>query len=239
MLRRSLSPSSRAFVPLVTACRHAILVVAATILAGTLGGCKKSSSKDDDDKRPPPPPLVGISVPNSPLSLKVPDGWRILVESNSALPAAPEKPPATIALTGRLLLTVREEEPTRSGLTAPRVEIFHDPWLPVGTTAADYLRAHRIDNKRAVPTIQHVEAERSRRQGRPAYLVRDEWAITLDGQGKIPDKTIVVSQESLLLVDTIDGTLHGYAVVATLLKEDRPKLERALYEIMDSIRFDN
>ncbi len=214
------------------------------VLAGSIGGLLAGCDDDKktnvpEDTRPAPPPLVGISVPNTPLSLKVPDGWRISVETDSKRPPPPETPSKEIKLTGRLLMTVREEEPTRAGLAAPRFEIFHDPWLPVGTTAADYLRAHRRDNKRAVPMIRHVEAERSRRQGRPVYLVRDEWTMRLDGKGAVPDKEITVNQESLLLVDTVDGTLHGYAVVATMLKEDRPKMERALYEIMDSIRFQN
>lgn len=226
------------------ASRRSFVFVLALSFAGGIGGLFSGCNDDKkgdipEDTRPAPPPLVGISVPNTPLSLKVPDGWRISVESDSKLAPPKEKAPKEIELTGRLLMTVREEEPTRTGLAAPRFEIFHDPWLPVGTTAADYLRAHRDDNKRAVPMIRHVEAERSRRQGRPVYLVRDEWTMRLDGKGKIPDKNITVNQESLLLVDTVDGTLHGYAVVATMLKEDRPKMERALYEIMDSIRFQN
>jgi hypothetical protein len=230
--------TARALVPLVVAVAIAVTLGAAA--------CKKDDASaaatgvDGGTKAPPPPmELVGVKPPEAPFELKVPSTWRIEKVDPGKPPKEPKrdaKAAPVVALTGRLLFAVVEGD----GLAAPRLQIFHDPWLPTGTTASDYLAAQRQANEDAVKggagagatEIRHVDAERSRRNGRPAYYVRDEWDLTL---GK---KAQTVSQESLLLVETTDDSkLHGYAIVVTMKAEDRRKLDGLVREILASVRF--
>jgi hypothetical protein len=107
-----------------------------------------------------------------------------------------------------------------------------DPWLPEGTTTSEYLDAQRASNHRVVPHMKHVDAEHSRRQGRPAYYVRDEWSAPF-GEGE----AMVFSQETLLLIDAEEQRLHGYSVTITMAKADREALEPVTRALLGSVRF--
>ena len=200
-------------------------------------GCKDKGSQIDESK------LVELSTmraPALPFSMQVPSAWDIAPVEPSPEPSPP--PPDTVTeskkvkLTGRLLFSALG---TAEDHVAPRLEIFYDPNLPQGTTATDYLEAQRDSNEKAIrqeragskSTIQHVEAERSRREGRPTYHVRDEWNFSM---GK---ENITISQESLLLIDIQDETLHGYTLVVTMLKKDLPALKPSIAKMFESIKF--
>jgi hypothetical protein len=111
------------------------------------------------------------------------------------------------------------------------VEIFHDAYLPTGSTAMDYLRAQRRAQEEVVTKTRHLDAEPGRRDGRPTYRVRDEWDLDLGAS------RASVAQDSLLLVDAANEALHGYAVVVTLMRDDRPALEPVVRAILDSVGF--
>lgn len=208
-----------------------------------IAACSKKEDSAPTDAGPPPVELFGVRVRDTPLELRIPKGWSVDDVPAAPLPAKP-KPPKDgevpkVALTGRLMFGLRAPDGAY-GLVPPRVQLFHDPWLPVGTTASDYLGAQREANEAVVKagtpdastTIRHVEAERSRRDGRPSYYVRDEWDL------KVGDRRETVSQVSLLLIDTdADGELHGYTLVATMTKGDRARLDAAVREMMDSAHF--
>lgn len=192
--------------------------------------------------------LVNVRVGGTPLEVRVPKDWDVQDLTPAAVPEKPAlKPGETpkVALTGRLVFKAQAKESVAgvagSSTAAPWMAIFHDPWLPVGTTAQDYLDAQRADNQKAVEQgtegattrIRHVEAERSRRQGRPSYHVRDEWLFKIKGQ----QVTRTVSQESLLLVEKEGEDLHGYTLVISMLKEDADKLDAIRRAIIKSVQF--
>jgi hypothetical protein len=206
--------------------------------------CSKSSEITDAGPASRPLELVNVRVKDAPIELRIPKAWEVVDVKADDVPAkaAPTKdgtvPP--VSLTNRLLMTVKAASGARGALAAPRMELFHDPWLPIGTSATDYLTAQRAANEAAVKggtkeaktLIRHVEAERSRRDGRPSYFVRDEWDL------EFKNVRDTISQISLLLVETDqDGELHGYTLVATLLKKDRDALDKTLREIFDSVHF--
>jgi hypothetical protein len=207
----------------------------------TPAGCKK---KDEDPIAAIQKSLLNVRVGGTPLEMRVPPDW---IVADLDPPPPPERPVAadggtiepTIKLTGRLMFSARAPKGARGeGDAAPRLEIFHDPWLPIGTTASDYLDAQRADNERAVregkggaARIRHVEAERSRREGRPSYHVRDEFTF------KVGSERATVSQESLLLIDKLGDDLHGYTVVMTMTGEDLQVLEATRRAVINSVRF--
>ncbi|MFZ9888380.1 MAG: hypothetical protein ACO3JL_12835 [Myxococcota bacterium] len=192
--------------------------------------------------------LVYRRVPGAPFELEIPSAWKLEPVVPGPLPPPPAEPatddggaPAAtagaasappLALQSRVLLSARAPVSGAGMRVSAQLLVQHDPWLPQGTTASDYLAAQRASNRAAVADLRHVEAEFSRRQGRPAYYVRDEWAAPL---GK--DATQVFSQETLLLLDAEDERLHGYSVTITLPIEDRAALAAIVRQILDGLRF--
>lgn len=216
----------------------AVVVTLAAALPG-LQGCKKNESAKDGGPSPKAPPeLVNRTVPGTPLELRVPATWTLQPVDPGPAPEAPAKPdggpPARpqIELRSRTLLSARAPEGALGEAGRPWLMVLHDPFLPAGTTSTDYLEAQRASNQ-GVARMEHVEAERSRRQGRPTYHVRDEW------DAPFGDKQARMSQEALLLIDAEDDALHGYAVVLTLLEEDRKQLATVIDEMFDSVRFED
>lgn len=216
-----------------------------------------SSCKDDVSVDPTPGSgdaaldsagLVYRRVPGAPFELEVPSGWRLEPVSPEPLPPPPAAPPGDdagvpasavatssrepLSLRSRVLLSARAPKHEAGSRVSAWLLVQHDPWLPPGTTASDYLAAQRASNRAAVADLRHVEAEFSRRQGRPAYYVRDEWAAPL-GQGA--DQ--VFSQETLLVIDAEEERLHGYSVTVTLAAEDRPALAPVVRQMLDGLRF--
>lgn len=181
--------------------------------------------------------LVRRRVPDTDLVVALPKGW--LIETPNPGPMPPPTPGAQkVELKTRTLLQARPGTPAPGTLVAPLLLVLEDPWLPVGTTGVDYLVAQRRANQDVIGTnIRHVDAEPSRRQGRPSYHVRDEWTVRGDAFSKD------VSQEALLLLDDVkapDGSaaLHGYTVVITLEKGEFQKLQPLVREILASVVFD-
>jgi hypothetical protein len=220
--------------------RASALLALAVVLAPA-GGCKK---KDKDPIATLQKSLLNVRVVGTPLELRVPPDWIVADIDPAKMPPRPVGPdggPAepVIKLTGRLMFSARAPQGARGDEAAPpRLQIFHDPWLPVGTTARDYLDAQRRDNERAVregkdgaARIRHVEAERSRREGRPSYHVRDEFTYKLGNQ------RATVSQESLLLIDKLEDDLHGYTIVMTMVDEDLKVLADTRRAVINSVRF--
>lgn len=169
----------------------------------------------------------------------MPEDWRFDDILPEKLPPAPsldagpegaESKP-TITLASRTMLSARAPSSKLGERVTAWLLVQHDPWLPPGTTTTDYLDAQRRSNAAVVPEMKHVDAERSRRQGRPAYYVRDEWSAPY------VDREVTFSQETLLLIDTDGDHLHGYAVTVTLPKEDRDELAPVLRDILESVRF--
>jgi len=230
--------------------RHALPSLVLALLALS---CSKSADVVDAGPSSRPLELVNVRVKDAPLELRIPTTWEVVDQKTADAPAKPPPPKdgvtPKVTLTNRLLLTVKAKEGVRGPLAAPRIELFHDPWLPIGTSATDYLTAQRTANEAAVKagtgqastTIRHVEAERSRRDGRPTYFVRDEWDLEfkLMKGNETPDVLKdTISQVSLLLIDSDDdGELHGYTFVATMLKKDRDRLDATLREILGSVKF--
>lgn len=185
--------------------------------------------------------LVYREVPGTPLKIKVPADWALddvdpgpEPKSPAAAdggPAVPAKGTA-LALRSRTMLSARAPDSKVNKKLAAWLMVLHDPYLPLGTTSTAYLDAERASNQQALPSLKHVEAERSRRQGRPAYYVRDEWSAPLTAE-----ETLTFSQETLLLLDAAGDYLHGYSITITLPKKDRPDLEKVLREVMESVRF--
>ncbi len=189
--------------------------------------------------------LVNRSVPGTPLEIKVPEDWRFDDVDPGKLPPAPgggdggsasaagDKATASggITLLSRTMLSARAPTSKLGERVTAWLIVQHDPWLPEGTTTTDYLEAQRRSNQGAVPELKHVEAERSRRQGRPAYYVRDEWSAPY------VDREVTFSQETLLLIDVQDERLHGYAITVTLPKEDRAELAPVIRQMLESVRF--
>jgi hypothetical protein len=202
-------------------------------------GCSKPSNSESQGEGSVVE-FVNLRVLGSPLEVRIPPTWKV---ENLAPPPVPPRttpePGAAVVLHGRKIFSARSPKGVRGEVAAPRIEVFHDPWLPVGTGASDYLAAQRASNEVAVDhgphapqsKIRHVEAESTRRQGRPAYHVRDEWNL------RMGDDKATVTQESLLLIDALDNELHGYTVVVTAIAEDRAELESTIASILNSVAF--
>jgi len=212
-------------------------LLSALLLAIVFHGC--TCGKGDE-----PPPLrhndelVRRRVPDSEMILAVPKGWLIEMPDPGPLPAPP--PPGTkIELRTRVLLSARPGTPAPGMMVTPLLLVLEDPWLPVGTTGVDYLVAQRASNQTVIGTnIRHVDAEPSRRQGRPSYHVRDEWNVAGPGGA---DR--VISQEALLILDDAiapDGStgVHGYTVVITLEKAEFERMQPLVREILASAVFE-
>jgi hypothetical protein len=239
-------------------------LICALALGAGCSGCKDKSESDtpaagasDAGASEKKAPLVYRRIPSSPLEIKIPDDWSFDDVDPGPEPEAPAKEEGKqgkkkrkgkkgkkddaeaagdddgVVLRSRTLLSARAPKSTVGDKLTAWLMVMHDPFLPAGMTSTDYLDAQRKSNH-DVADLKHVEAERSRRQGRPTYWVRDEWEAPLT-----EDKSVKFSQESLLLLDvTPDGEhLHGYAVVITLPADDREMLGSTLREIVDSVRF--
>jgi len=199
--------------------------------------------------------MVYRAIPGTPLKIKVPTDWSFdkvdpgpeplspkdlaTKGSDAGVATEPENTKKTksaaaspLALHSRTMLSARAPESKVGRKLAAWLMVLHDPFLPLGTTSTAYLDAERASNQEALPALTHVEAERSRRQGRPAYYVRDEWTAPLT-----KEESITFSQETLLLLDAAGEYLHGYSVTITLPKKDRPELEGVLRQIVESVRF--
>ncbi len=181
--------------------------------------------------------LVPRRVPDTDMVLSLPKGWLIAMPHPGPLPAPPP-PGSKLELRTRTLLVAGPGTPAKGTLVAPKLQVLEDPWLPVGTTGVDFLVAQRAANQAVIgANIRHVEAEPSRRQGRPSFHVRDEWTVN------VGELTRWVSQEALLLLDTAtapDGSagMHGYTVVITLEKNEFDALQPLIRDIYASVRFE-
>jgi hypothetical protein len=182
--------------------------------------------------------LVRRRVPDTELVVALPKGWQLEMPDPGPLPEVPA-PGSSLRLQTRMLVSARPGLPAPGMLVAPWLQVLFDPWLPVGTTGVDYLVAQRASNQVAVGTnIRHVDAEPSRRQGRPSYHVRDEWTV------KGPDGAErVMSQEAVLILDdatTPDGqvAVHGFTVVITMEKGEFEALQPVVRAILASIVFE-
>ncbi len=201
-------------------------------------GCR--CGKDEEHENAPRralSTLVTRRVPDTDLILGLPKGWIVSMPQPGPLPPPPP-PGSKIELRTRTLVVAGPGTPARGTLVAPRMLVLEDPWLPIGTTGVDYLVAQRASNQEVIgANIRHVEAEPSRRQGRPTFHVRDEWTVH-SGQA-----TRTVAQEALLLLDDAttpagETALHGYTVVITLEKTEFDELQPLLRDIFSSIRFE-
>ncbi len=202
-----------------------------------IGGCRCGAEdpkpvRYNDD-------LVKRRVPDTEMVVGIPKGWQIDMPNPGPLP----EPPAAgspIVLKTRTLLQARPGTPAPGMLVTPLLLVLEDPWLPLGTTGVDYLVAQRAANQSVIGTnIRHVDAEPSRRQGRPSYHVRDEWNV------KGPDGSErVLSQEAILVLDDAiapDGgaAVHGYTVVITLEKLEFETMQPLVRDILESVVFEN
>ena len=179
-------------------------------------------------------------VPGTNLLVPVPNGWIVDVTEPGPRPAPAAVPDdAVVPLHTRTLLSARPAAPTPGMLVAPALLVLEDPWLPIGTTGVDYLVAQRHSNQAVLGDhVRHVEAEPTRRDGRPAYHVRDAW--TVDGDNETHRD---VSQEALLLIDAQampDGAtgLVGYTVVLTLEQAERDALDPILRGVLSGVHFE-
>jgi hypothetical protein len=196
------------------------------------------------DNRPkvPLPDLVKRRVPDTDIVLSLPKGWLIEMPDPGPRPPPPPGDVAKIELKTRTLLVARPGTLTPGTLVAPKLEVLEDLWLPLGTTGVDYLVAQRASNAVAIgANIRHVEAEPSRREGRPTYHIRDEWNVLAPG---VPaEQSREVSQEALLLLDTATTpdnkpAMHGYTVVITMEKLEFEAMQPVVREILASVRFE-
>lgn len=196
--------------------------------------------KADDAPTLPQRPLdelVRRRVPDCDLIVALPKGWLVEMPDPGPLP---DPPPAgsPIALRTRTLLSARPGTAAPGMLVAPHLLVLEDAWLPIGTTGVDYLVAQRAANQTVIGTnIRHVDAEPSRREGRPSYHIRDEWTVEAAGNQR------EVSQEALLILD--DATMpdggagvHGYTVVITLEKSEFATMQPLVREILASVQFE-
>ena len=180
------------------------------------------------------PELQPKRIPDSDLVLSLPKGWLVELPRAAAVPDEPKTYPTKIELKTRKLLEARPGTPAANTLVPPILLVLHDPWLPVGTSAVDYLQAQRQSNQAVIGTaIRHVDAEPSRRGGRPTYHIRDEWTVT-GKDGAVTE----VSQEALLLVEAQKAGLDGYTVVITLEKKEFETFQPVVRAILDSVRFE-
>lgn len=200
--------------------------------------CGKAEGEPVDTKpKVPLPELVKRRVPDTDIVISLPKGWLIDMPDPGKLPPPPPDT-GKIQLLTRLLLTARPGSLAPGALVAPKLEVLQDPWLPVGTTGVDYLVAQRASNAGAIgANIRHVEAEPSRRDGRPTYHIRDEWTVLAAGQSRD------MSQEALLMLDTAtapDGkpAMHGFTVVITMEKSEFAEMQPVVREILDTVKFE-
>lgn len=176
-------------------------------------------------------------VPDTDIVIGLPKGWIISMPNPGPLPPPPP-PGSKIELRTRTLLVAGPGTPAKGTLVPPKLQVLEDAWLPIGTTGVDYLVAQRAANQAVIGNnIRHVEAEPSRRQGRPTFHVRDEWTVN------VGELTRTVSQEALLLLDDAvapDGSagMHGYTVVITLEKVEFDALQPLIRDIYASVRFE-
>ncbi len=214
----------------------ALTVVTALTVAG---GCTKDKPADAPGAPAKGmPALVPRRVPDTDIVVSLPKGWVLDMPDPGKLPPPPPNQDK-IELHTRTLLVARPATPFPGTLVTPMLQVLQDAWLPVGTTGVDYLVAQRAANQAVIgANIRHVEAEPSRRDGRPLYHVRDEWTVkTPDGQSRD------VSQEALLMLDTAtapDGKpgMHGFTVVITMEKIEFNALQPMVREILGSAHFD-
>jgi hypothetical protein len=210
-----------------------------SFLVIVVDGCRCDKAEEAPSARTSTVELIRRRVPDTDLVVGIPRGWQLQMPDPGPLPPVP--PPNTpITLRTRMLVSARPGLPAPGMLVAPWLQVLEDPWLPVGTTGVDYLVAQRASNQIAVGTnIRHVDAEPSRRQGRPSYHVRDEWTV------KGPDGSErIMSQEALLILDdatTPDGqvAVHGYTVVITMERGEFESLQPLVRAILDSVVFED
>ncbi len=187
---------------------------------------------------PPVDELIVKRVPDTNIVLSLPKGWQIEMPNPGPLPK-PTAGDSKVVLHTRLLLEARPGTPFAGTLVTPILQVLEDPWLPLGTTGVDYLVAQRAANQDIIgANIRHVDAEPSRRDGRPTYHIRDEWTVKAkDGQSRD------VSQEALLLLETAQTptgqpAMHGYTVVITMEKLEFTSMNPTVRAIFNSVRFD-
>lgn len=212
-------------------------VLLAVAFFGMLDGGCSCGKEEGPVKNPFLDVLVRRRVPDTELIVALPKGW--LIETPNPGPMPPPKAGAQrVELNTRTLLSARPGTPAPGTLVAPQLLVLEDPWLPLGTTGVDYLVAQRAANQTVIGTnIRHVDAEPSRRAGRPTYHIRDEWTVRAETFSKD------ISQEALLILDDVtapDGSaaMHGYTVVITLEKTEFEKLQPLVREILASVQFD-
>jgi hypothetical protein len=224
----------------------AVLVLPASLIV--VDGCSRDKTPvatSDSATASTSTVLAPKKVPGTDLVVPLPKGWAIEVMEPGPRPS-PDAPAASgtaddvvVPLHTRTLLSARPTAPTPGMLVAPTLLVLEDPWLPVGTTGVDYLVAQRHSNQAVLGDhVRHVEAEPTRRDGRPAYHVRDAW--TVDGDNDVHRD---VSQEALLLIDaaaTPNGTpgLIGYTVVLTLEQGERDALDPVLRGVLSGVHFE-
>jgi hypothetical protein len=210
------------------------------LLAGLIVGdaCTCGKSEDPIEKGPSDDDLVVRRVPDTNLVVSLPKGWLADMPNPGPLPKPPENA-TKVELQTRMLLEARPGTKLPGTLVAPLLQVLEDPWLPVGTTGVDYLVAQRAANQAVIgANIRHVDAEPSRREGRPTYHIRDEWTVKgPDGQSRD------VSQEALLVLETAttpDGkpAMHGYTVVITMEKIEFASMQPTVRAILSSVHFD-
>jgi hypothetical protein len=214
----------------------AALLPALVLVLG--GSCTCGKGEAPEARGPSDDDLVVKRVPDTNLVVSLPKGWLAEMPNPGPLP----KPPANatrVVLQTRTLLEARPGTPFPGTLVTPLLQVLEDPWLPVGTTGVDYLVAQRAANQEVIgANIRHVDAEPSRREGRPSYHIRDEWTVKgPDGQSRD------VSQEALLMLETAttpDGqpAMHGYTVVITMEKIEFKAMQPVVRAILASVHFD-
>ena len=215
-----------------------IVVVPALVVALAHGCTCEDAPSGDGPQAPKVDDLIVKRVPDTNIVVSLPKGWLVEMPNPGALPK-PDPTQTKVVLQTRALLEARPGTPFKGTLVTPLLQVLEDPWLPVGTTGVDYLVAQRAANQQVIgANIRHVDAEPSRREGRPTYHIRDEWTV------KGPDGTSRdVSQEALLMLETAttpDGgpAMHGYTVVITMEKIEFASMQPTVRAILDTVRFD-
>lgn len=218
-----------------------IVVVSAIVVVAGLQGPACTCEDAPEGGGPAAPKvdeLIVKRVPDTNIVVSLPKGWLVEMPNPGPLPK-PDPAQTKVMLQTRTLLEARPGTPFKGTLVTPLLQVLEDPWLPVGTTGVDYLVAQRAANQQVIgANIRHVDAEPSRREGRPTYHIRDEWTV------KGPDGTSRdVSQEALLMLETAttpDGgpAMHGYTVVITMEKVEFASMQPTVRAILDTVRFD-